>query len=109
MSTSSLESLLQSLIAELDSLIAQENVLIVPQLTRNLTIGVTGNDVPLLQDFLAYAGYPVSTTGPGSLGDETTHFGAETAAALTKFQAASGLPATGFFGPLTRQYIEGKW
>jgi Bacterial Ig domain/Putative peptidoglycan binding domain/Abnormal spindle-like microcephaly-assoc'd, ASPM-SPD-2-Hydin len=105
----SLESLLQSLIAELDSLIAQENTVIVSQLSQNLMVGDINNQVSLLQEFLDYNGYPVSTTGIGSLGNLGTYFGTKTQAALAQFQAASGLPSTGFFGPLTRQYLEGKW
>ncbi|MEN9647261.1 MAG: putative peptidoglycan binding domain, partial [Candidatus Parcubacteria bacterium] len=44
-------------------------------------------------------------TGYGSVGNETQYFGARTLQALMKFQAAHQLPATGFFGPMTRGVI----
>jgi peptidoglycan hydrolase-like protein with peptidoglycan-binding domain len=47
----------------------------------------------------------VTAAGPGSLGEETTLFGLHTYRALAKFQAAHGLPATGYLGPLTRAHI----
>jgi chitodextrinase len=109
MSTSTLEQLLQSLIIQLNSLIAQENTLIVPQFTRNLTIGSIGNDVSLLQEFLDLNGYTVSTTGYGSLGDESIYFGHKTAAALAAFQKANGIRDTGFFGPITRAFMQKMW
>lgn len=59
-----------------------------------------------LQQFLNSRGYRVAARGPGAPGFETTYFGSYTRDALAAFQRAEGLPATGFFGPLTRALIE---
>ena len=74
--------------------------------TRNLTLGSTGEDVRALQQFLNAQGFAVATTGPGSIGNESTRFGPRTQAALARFQAARNIsPARGFFGPLTRARV----
>jgi polysaccharide biosynthesis protein PslG len=62
---------------------------------RNLTIGDSGTDVSSLQSDLITQGY-LSVASP------TGYFGQLTAAALRKWQASSGLPATGYFGMLSR-------
>lgn len=72
---------------------------------RNLQLNDSGEDVRALQRYLNGNGFPVAASGPGSPGNETTTFGPATYAALKKFQAARKLPATGFFGPLTRAVI----
>jgi hypothetical protein len=76
--------------------------------TRNLSLGATGTDVRCLQAILNMsADTRVALTGPGSSGNETTLFGPLTRAALAKFQAAKGIsPAAGYFGPITRAYLE---
>jgi len=74
--------------------------------TRDLQLGTTGDDVKSLQQFLNSHGYPVTDSGPGSAGEETTKFGSLTRAALAKFQAANGIaPAVGYFGPKTRALV----
>ena len=73
--------------------------------TRTLATGAQGNDVESLQQYLNAHGFAVATTGPGSPGHETTIFGRATKAALMKFQKANGIPATGFFGPITKAFI----
>lgn len=80
-------------------------VIIASSFTRDLSTGMIGNDVKVLQHFLNTHNFPVALIGPGSLNNETDTFGALTRVALTKFQAANGLPATGYFGPLTRALI----
>lgn len=70
--------------------------------TRNLSANQTDADVKLLQQFLNAHGFIVATQGAGSSGHETTFFGKATYAALIKFQKSQGLPATGWFGPMTR-------
>ena len=65
-----------------------------------------GGDITELQHLLNLTGFSVAATGYGSLGRETTVFGPLTYAALVRFQAASGLPATGYYGPLTRAEFE---
>ncbi len=72
--------------------------------TRDLTVGVTGNDVMCLQQYLNDGGNSmVSASGAGSRGNESMYFGSRTAAAVAKWQAANGLsPAVGYFGPKSR-------
>lgn len=76
--------------------------------TRNLQVGMTGNDVKALQVWLNTNGYQVASSGPGSPGNETSRFGAATRAALIKFQKAKGIfPAVGYFGAKTRAAVNG--
>ena len=80
----------------------------VAQPVRDLEIGMTGEDVMLLQKFLNTNGYMPASAGPGSTGSETTLFGALTRTALAKYQAANGIkPAAGYFGPITRAQMKG--
>jgi len=72
----------------------------------NLQLGSSGSDVKQLQAFLNIHGFPVSSSGAGSTGHETSYFGPATKAALAKFQKANGIrPAVGYFGPITRSYV----
>lgn len=75
-------------------------------LTRNLTLGSTGPDVMWLQKFLNSHGCPVALSGVGSVGMETSYFGAKTKAAVACWQAAHNItPAVGYVGPITRGAI----
>lgn len=74
--------------------------------TRDLKKGDTGADVKELQVFLNTHGYLIALTGAGSLGKETNSFGELTKKALASYQRSKGISATGFFGPITRAYIE---
>ncbi len=72
-------------------------------ISRDLKLGMTGEDVKALQVILNRKGYTVATTGAGSVGNETTYFGPATQAAVIKFQSARNItPAAGYVGPLTR-------
>ena len=67
-------------------------------------------DVKRLQIFLNTHGFPVSSDGPGSPGNEAEHFGPSTKVALEKFQKAHSMEitmpaATGRFDAVTRRYI----
>jgi hypothetical protein len=78
----------------------------VSSFTRDLFVGVVGDDVKALQAFLNTHGFAVAVSGVGSSGMETTTFGGLTRAAVARFQAANGIaPAVGRFGPLTRAAV----
>ena len=80
--------------------------IILPDFTRNLTLGYGGQDVKNLQIYLNHKGFPIALTGHGSKGNETTYFGNLTKQALSRFQDANKIyPSVGFFGPLTRKFI----
>lgn len=77
--------------------------------TKNLSFGMTDNEVKMLQKFLNDTGFIVTLTGPGSKNNETTRFGSATRSALIKYQKANNIkPATGFFGPVTRGIVSRK-
>ena len=108
-SSSSLEALPQTLLQELNALIAKLNAQLVASFTNNLTVGSYGSEVKNLQVFLNDNGYTIASKGPGSPGNESEYFGPITERALAKWQAANNLPATGFFGSMTRAVMEKKW
>ncbi|MBX7101614.1 MAG: peptidoglycan-binding protein [Myxococcaceae bacterium] len=71
--------------------------------SMDLGRGASGNDVLQLQRDLVQLGHLSESdlaTGPGT-------FGPRTQAAVRDFQAAHGVPAAGFYGPLTRQAMNG--
>lgn len=71
---------------------------------RDLQMGIVGEDVRCLQQYLNASGFVVTTTGGGSPGKETTEFKTLTEAALVKWQQANKLsPASGYFGPRSQQ------
>ena len=75
--------------------------------TRDLMLGIEGKDVKELQKYLNAHGCILATTGLGSPGNETEYFGQRTKDALIKFQQKSGInPPAGYFGPLTRAYVQ---
>ncbi len=77
--------------------------------SRSLQQGAIHKDVKKLQEFLNSQGYTISSVGAGSVGKETDYFGPLTQKALIKFQQANGIkPAVGYFGPVTRSYINSK-
>jgi len=75
------------------------------QFSTNLTVGSTGADVVALQSWLIANGYniPAIASGAASKG----YFGSQTQSAVEQYQAAVGLPSTGFVGPLTRGKLNG--
>jgi peptidoglycan hydrolase-like protein with peptidoglycan-binding domain len=63
---------------------------------RNLRLGLRGDDVRALQEYLRGTGhFPAGQAATG-------FFGPITRTAVAAWQAANGLPATGFFGPMSR-------
>ena len=75
--------------------------------TMNLSLGAINPEVLELQQYLNTHGFIISASGSGSPGNETDTFGNLTKASLAKFQKANGLPATGYFGPMTRAVVNG--
>ncbi len=74
--------------------------------SRDLELGMEGEDVRVLQKMLNAAGFTISATGDGAPGSESTYFGARTKAALVAFQKANVItPAAGYFGPKTKQIM----
>jgi hypothetical protein len=73
---------------------------------KNLKSGSVHEDVKLLQQLLNKKGYTVVKNGPGSINKETTTFGPATKKALIKFQKDNNInPAIGYFGPVTREFV----
>lgn len=71
--------------------------------TRDLSIGMNGDDIGVLQRFLNSHSAQVSTSGPGSPGNETNYFGERTRAATALWQKIVGVsPSVGYFGPKSR-------
>ena len=108
--TVSLEAQIAALLAQIQQLQAQLNTsgsssVASPTFSRSLTVGSTGADVKSLQQWLNAKGYTVAASGAGSVGNETSYFGPATKAAVAKWQAANGLFAGGFFGPLSRAKV----
>lgn len=67
---------------------------------RTLDLGVEGEDVRCLQEFLNARGVIIASEGPGSPGNETTRYGSLTEAAVLKWQQQQGIAgANGVFGP----------
>lgn len=67
--------------------------------SRDLTIGSMGADVTALQNFLITKGFGIPAGATG-------YFGAQTQAALARYQAANSIaPAAGYFGPITRSHV----
>jgi hypothetical protein len=54
--------------------------------TKDLKLGTVDNEVKLLQQYLNTHGFTITTTGPGSLNNETNVFGSLTKQAVIKFQ-----------------------
>ena len=120
---SSQQQLLLLLIAQLKALLAQAQAQGIPLpvgsevflsgggstqpyfFTRNLSMGMTGEDVRALQAYLNKHGFQVAVSGPGSLGNETTRFGSGTKTALMNFQKSISVAPIGIFGPQTRAYV----
>jgi len=74
--------------------------------TKDLYLGITDPEVLALQRFLNKEGFSVAWWGNGSKGRETDYFGYLTRSAVARYQKAKGIyPPKGYFGPLTRGYI----
>jgi peptidoglycan hydrolase-like protein with peptidoglycan-binding domain len=72
---------------------------------RDLSLGMTGNDVRSLQQFLIQENAGPAARALKAHGTTRT-FGALTQAALIEFQKKVGItPTSGYFGPKTRAYV----
>ena len=79
---------------------ASSSVAAVVNLTANLGLGASGNDVIVLQKFLQGKNFLKIPAGI-----KEGYFGPLTRKAVIDFQKSAGLPATGYCGPLTRAVI----
>jgi hypothetical protein len=97
-----LESQLAALQAEANGTMAATSSYV---FTRNLYLGITGNDVKQLQLFLISQKSGSAAQKLASHGT-TEYFGILTQNALIEFQKKVSIkPAVGYFGPITRKYI----
>ena len=71
--------------------------------SNDLTLGAKGSQVEQLQTWLISNGFSIPSVVSGATAKG--YFGAQTQSALVSYQKSIGLPAFGFFGPMTRQYI----
>ena len=70
---------------------------------RTLDLGVEGEDVRCLQQYLNARGFTIASAGPGSPGSETTQFGGLTETAVLSWQDSQGIVgANGVFGPASQ-------
>jgi hypothetical protein len=64
-------------------------------ITTALSFGMIDPQVVLLQQLLNAAGFTITSSGPGSPGQETTKFGSLTRDAVRRFQCAQGIACSG--------------
>lgn len=72
------------------------------QITQTLRLGMRGQEVKILQEFLQKNNWGIPDDGP-----VTGYYGARTAKAVSDFQKANGLEAVGVVGAETRGLING--
>ena len=76
------------------------------QLSRDLKLGSRGSDVIILQEYLVGHSHGPAVDALADAG-ATGYFGRVTRSALAEFQVNVGItPAQGYFGPITRRYIQ---
>ena len=73
--------------------------------TRDLMVGASGTDVAQLQTQLISAGFDIPAISSSAVAKG--YFGLQTMFAVQRYQAANGIPATGYVGPLTRARLSG--
>lgn len=71
-----------------------------PTFVNDLKVGSSNPEVAILQTWLINNGFDIPAISSGKVKRGT--FGAQTKAALQKYQKSVQLPSTGFFGPLSR-------
>lgn len=96
-------------IVQVGTIVDDINNVVIPKYKwkRDLYLGISGDDVQELQEWLNTHGYPVAPAGqPGSAGHETDYYGLSTTHAIADYQTKHGIkPAKGYFGPITRKSI----
>ncbi len=97
-----LQAQINALMAQLASLSGGTGTGVTSAISSDLTVGASGNSVVVLQQALVAQGYLVMPSGV-AMG----YFGSLTKAAVMRWQAAHGVPATGYFGPLSRAKFNG--
>lgn len=75
--------------------------------SRDLSAGVSGDDVTALQTWLISSGFDIPAISSNSA--MKGYFGSQTRQALMKYQLSIGLPNTGYFGPMTRGRIHDSY
>ncbi len=71
--------------------------------SADLYLGSQGNDVAALQTFLIGKGYAIPSVTSGATAKG--YFGNQTKQALAAFQNSVGITPNGYFGPITRSWI----
>lgn len=74
--------------------------------STDLRLGASGADVVQLQTWLIQNGFDIPAVSSGAAAKG--YFGHQTKVALIRYQNSVGLPAYGFFGPMTRARIGGS-
>lgn len=98
-STTDLQAQINALLAQIAALQGNTGTTAAVTFTQDLTLGSSGAQVTALQNWLISKGYAIAAGATG-------YFGAQTQAALAKYQAAEGIsPASGYFGPITRAKV----
>ncbi len=74
--------------------------------SEDLFIGSRGDNVVTLQNWLISNGYDIPSISSGAA--NRGYFGSQTKTAVIKYQTEHSVPATGFFGPMTREKLNGQ-
>jgi hypothetical protein len=94
-----LQTQINTLLAQIAALQGNTGTTAAVTFSADLTLGSSGADVTALQNWLISKGYSIPAGATG-------YFGAQTQAALARYQAAEGIsPAAGYFGPITRAKV----
>jgi hypothetical protein len=78
---------------------------VMPTLKKTLKVKTVDTNVKVLQQILNCKGYTVSVSGAGSIGNETTLYGAKTKDAVMNFQKAYNLKMDGMVGKQTVEIL----
>ncbi len=83
----------------------EEIIAMIPKvLTKDLSLGMQGSEVALMQVYLIYEGNGAYTTALKTAGP-TGYFGPATQSALMEYQSKFKIPATGIYDASTREML----